>query len=763
MVVYAKSRPVETLLEHTQRLLDGLQEVRRLYGDAILERVPDSYRSVFWNALELVVKCHDLGKIHTPFQNMIRKKLKLPLLPDQDVPELPHNLLSPAFIKPLVVAFPDEIQRAIYQTIAFHHFHGVEFDYVQYTGQWKEVAEVVENDLAKVWHDRLADVTSILSLDSLRPPTPAYKRYLEPDIASKDGDLYRFYVILKGLLHRLDHSASAHLPVEEDFIAEATNCVTSYLLSKRGVALESIWQRDLVSSLSDKNVLLTASTGIGKTEFALYWLNGQKGFYTLPVRTSVNAMYDRLIETFEVQDRVGLLHSDGYFYCLEDYLLQGTSLASENAEGAQQIIRYVDLARQFAMPVTVSTADQLFPAVFKYKGYEKIYATLAYSKVIVDEIQSYNPDLAAVILRGLVEIAQLGGQFCLVTATLPPIYREYLEKHVQNLEILPPRYLPARKHKVRLELAAIDDEHTLQHIAQLHRDYKKVLIIVNTVKKAQALYRKLTDFWKRIGSDLPVSLLHSGFIYQDRREKERDILDKHISGIWITTQLVEVSLNIDFPVLITEVATIDALIQRMGRVLRFTEHNFIYDGPPNVFVCLNASGIGSIYDGEVVQKTVDVLRDKEGCLLSEIDKAGFIEGIFTRSALQGTSYYRKFCNSLQMLETGYEADTRSEAQRLFRSITNLNVIPCEVYHQYTRNIGEALAMLENKEASRKEASRLEKFRALATLKGVSVSVPIYKVRKATLSPLKKHDLFLITMRYTKELGLEPAREIENIF
>jgi len=758
MVVYAKSNPPETLTEHTERLLDGLAALRRIYGDAILSRVPDIYRSIFWEALELVVKCHDLGKIHTPFQNAIRKRLKLPLLPETDAQELPHNLLSPAFIKSAVMHFPKDVQRAIYQAIAFHHsHHGVEFDYVQYTGQWKDVIEVVERDLTNVWRDRLAEPVSDLALDRMDVPTPAYKPYLVPPIAPRDGDVYRFYVLLKGLLHRLDHSASAHLLVEEDSLSEPVNHVTAYLIRK-SVALESIWQKDVALSLSDKNVILTASTGIGKTEFALYWLNGQKGFYTLPVRTSVNAMYDRMIDTFEAEDRIGLLHSDGYFYCLEDYFLQHTPLADENKEGATLSLHYVDTARQLAMPLTVSTADQLFPAVFKYKGYEKIYATLAYSKVIVDEIQSYNPDLATVILRGLVEIAQLGGQFCVVTATLPPIYREYLEKHAPNLEVLPSKYLSAQKHKVKLEPHAIDDENTLQHIVRLCRAYKKVLIIVNTVRKAQALYRKLTDLQKRTRDDLPISLLHSGFIYQDRREKEQKILSKHATGVWITTQLAEVSLNIDFPVLLTELATIDALIQRMGRILRFTKHDFMYNGPPNVFVYLKASGIGSIYDGEVVQKTVDALRDKESRLLSEIDKAGFIEGIFTKSALQGTSYYRKFCNSLQMLETGYEAGTRSDAQRLFRDITNLNVIPCEVYHWYSHNIDDALERLEGK-----QVSRLEKFRALATLKGFSISVPVFKVRERTLSPLKQRDLFLLTMGYTKELGLDPSVDIENIF
>jgi len=754
MVVYAKSKPPETLAEHTQQLIDRLPTLKHLYGEVILARVPSPYRSVFWDALDLVIKCHDLGKIHTPFQNMIRKALKLPLLPDNGVPALPHNLLSPAFIWPLVETFPQDVRRAIYQAIAFHHFHGVEFDYVQYTGWWKQIFEVVEKDLALVWCERLADMVRIPALDRLGEPKRSYKHYLQPVIDLRDGELYCFYVMLKGLMHRLDHSASAHLPVEEDLLSEPESCVTNYLLAREGVTLESIWQTEPACRLSPKNVILTASTGIGKTEFALYWLNGQKGFYTLPVRTSVNAMYDRVIDTFKAEGRIGLLHSDAYFYCLEDYWRVGTLQANENEEGANQSLRQVDVARQLAMPLTVSTADQLFTAVFKYKGYEKIYATLAYAKVIIDEIQSYDPDLAAVILRGLVELAKLGGQFCIVTATLPPVYRDYLEQGVPNLEVLPPKYLAAKKHKVKIEPHAIDSGGAIEQISNLYHDHKKVLVIVNTVKKAQMLYGQLQQ---KFGRALPLSLLHSGFIYRDRRSKEVEILRSDVTGVWITTQLVEVSLNIDFPVLLTEIATIDALIQRMGRVLRFVESNFIYEGPPNIFIYENASGIGSIYDHEIVRRTVQVLREKQGASMSEEQKAEFIERIFSRSSLRGTKYLSNFRNSLSMLEGGYEAETRSEAQRLFRKISNLTAIPCGVYQSHMDEIDQSLEILETK-----SVPRLEKFRALATLRECSVSVPMFRAKRGTLTPLKKRDLFLLNMGYSPEYGLEPSVQIEDI-
>lgn len=90
----------------------------------------------------------------------------------------------------------------------------------------------------------------------------------------------------------------------------------------------------------------------------------------------------------------------------------------------------------------------------------------------------------------------------------------------------------------------------------------------NTVNYAIELYQQLQEYTDRVG------LLHSRFIRKDRKKLEQEILDfapndpnrKENHGIWISTQIVEASLNIDFDVLYTEMCSIDSLLQRMGRV-----------------------------------------------------------------------------------------------------------------------------------------------------------------------------------------------------
>ena len=69
--------------------------------------------------------------------------------------------------------------------------------------------------------------------------------------------------------------------------------------------------------------------------------------------------------------------------------------------------------------MTICTLDQIFDFVYRYKGFELKLATLSYSKVVLDEIQMYSPDLLAYVIKGLKYITNLGGKFAILTATFP--------------------------------------------------------------------------------------------------------------------------------------------------------------------------------------------------------------------------------------------------------------------------------------------------------------------------------------------------------
>ena len=114
-----------------------------------------------------------------------------------------------------------------------------------------------------------------------------------------------------------------------------------------------------------------------------------------------------------------------------------------------------------------------------------------------------------------------------------------------------------------------------------------MLVICNTVKKAQQLYKEIKQKIPEeeiSGVKNNVNLLHSSFIKKDRTKKEEAILNlgkgenETEYGLWICTQVVEASLDIDFDILITELSDLNGLFQRMGRCYRKREYDKIEIG-----------------------------------------------------------------------------------------------------------------------------------------------------------------------------------------
>jgi len=626
--ILAKSNPFKTLKEHIEEIFENyqlLKELSKKLGLNLSDRD--------WEILSKACFYHDLGKANSEFQQVIRKEKKLS--------RIPHNLLSVAFI--------EEDEELLIKLIAFHHWRDFDFDEkdisIIYKDMWNYV-EKLSKDLGRNFK-LIKEGIFIKRLNKLKEFY--YKRVDGIINIKKDSN----FIILLGLLNRIDHASSAEVKVETPPINKFK--MTKDFLFKK---TSQPWQMELLRDEDkEKNGIVVASTGMGKTEMALLWADNKKTFYTLPVRTSVDFMYKRLKRLYR-DNNIGLLHSD----------VLG-NLFMENSKAITDDLFYVyNMAKNLSYNLIVCTADQLFSATLKYLGFEKIYSTLTYSKVIIDEIQAYSPHTLAIITHGLSEISSLGGKYLIVTATLPEFIKDKIDYHFK-IEKIP----NLKKHRIKLVEEPLNSDGLRKIFSNLKDKVKKILIVCNTVRKAQDLYNSLKEF-------SPI-LLHSRFTRLDRGRKEEKITGENFTGILIATQIVEVSLDIDFDVLITEMAPIDVLIQRMGRIYRrFKTDGDFYPSEPNVYIFINdISGLGSVYESEIVKKAVNFLKDG---IISEKEKVEMVSQFYTKENLKSTHYLTKFENALEAIKY-YSVNKKSEAQEIFREICQIEAIPsvllnCEI-------------------------------------------------------------------------------------
>jgi len=750
-----KNGKKQTLKEHTGELLAGLNKLKNYYGNSL----PDDEN--FWKALILAAIFHDFGKASAPFQSKIEGE-RAPY------PEIPHNYLSPAFINRnfLREELGYTLAEALFYSIAFHHERKFEFELEDFKRALLEDLKEKEEKLEELFRELLTEI----SQEELRG---AFKKIGQKEfkfLYSKLAQLldYRnFYqklidekfkgdkrvILLKGLLHRLDHSASAGITVEVEPHRERLKKLESYLIKRaadNNLTFNGFKPFQLKGrELSGVSVLVEAPTGSGKTEFALNWLNDAKGFYTLPVRTAVNAMHQRLKEAFET---VGLLHGDRAAYYIALNLKEKEQDAEESS--LSLALENLNLSSQLAFPLTVSTADQLFSSVFKYPGFEKIYVTLAYSKTVIDEPQGYTPKTLAAMVKGIEEVSELGGKFCVMSATLYPFVKEELKKlgfeEVETEELYESSPI---KHRVKL---LEDFDYSL--ISQAVKSGKKVLVVVNTVKKAVELYRELSV------KSLPVRLLHSRFIQKDRVGLERQIFEEQKEGappvIWITTQVAEASLDVDFDILITEIAPLDALIQRMGRANR--RGRVVSPERPNIFIVLkNSDERGRVYSRALVELAREGIENWDGKLVSELMKREAVNSFYTREKLskKAPKFFREFQENLNLLKNGLQAESPAQAQSYFREVLTVPVIPRTIFDERQDEILSLVELLKDREVPFSQRlmaqTKLRGYMVNLYPNQIKVALPIYKDKRAVPVIVAQN------VNYDKKLGviLEDGRDI----
>lgn len=381
--------------------------------------------------------------------------------------------------------------------------------------------------------------------------------------------------------------------------------------------------QDIGAKISDKLVapslvIVEDAMGGGKTELAMYIASVLKErgndagiAYSLPTQATSDAMFERLQGTLanihggEGRYNCHLMHADAEMNATYKNLMV---MASEWETGAVADWWMSENRKSLLADVSVGTIDQILMSNIQVKHNCIRLFGLADKVLILDEIHCYDTYMQNLIHHLLRWCRKIGCSVIILSATLPSERREsliraYLDDDQKELHSSAPYprvtlvtpdgeieercpHMIERRSKVSVSHIANDNDLIISRLEHLIEDDGCIGVIMNTVNRCKRLCEAIRK--SHLGEKVELVFLHSLFRKGDRKEKEKMItrsLSKQAYAdgkrpkamMVIGTQIFEQSIDLDFDHLISDIAPIDLLLQRIGRM-----HRFLMMRPKNI-------------------------------------------------------------------------------------------------------------------------------------------------------------------------------------
>ncbi|MCQ1536945.1 CRISPR-associated helicase Cas3' [Methanosarcina sp. KYL-1] len=726
MVILAKKDPDETLLEHTEKALMVFKSIKDAYPEVPqVCGVPD-----FWDHLFYSIFFHDFGKAASGFQKALSGKENW---------KYRHEILSAGFVSGL--EYEDFSKEAIAMAIITHH---KDLSYLremyqtypspvgkkryfeklqELTPNFEELKEIQRKipEISKKYLgfelNKFREIGSIEEMvDSYKSAVLPYKNQLENDeLTSLHG---KYGIFLKGFLTACDHLASGG---KYGLLCGIEDMRAVYNFSE-------LRKTQSQASETKGDAFLIAPTGSGKTEASLFWSHANQNpgkykrvFYLLPYTASINAMYKRLQRDFKDSELTGIQHGKAMYYLYrsfedeEDYLIA--------TKKAKQVKNLTD---KIYRPYKIATPHQILKSMFGIRGFEQNLAEMSNALFIMDEIHAYDSHTTALILETLKILKGYQANFLIMSATLPSFLKEMFKQELgitTEISFTELELNEFTRHRVYVLKGGILDN--LDLIQKEIDDNRKVLVVCNTVAQAQNVYKLLSQEVDNSG------LIHGRFILRDREEIEAKLKNLNLL---VGTQAIEVSLDIDYDVLFSEPAPIDALVQRFGRINRKGWEAKIIK-PVYVFEQGSEKDTYVYKNQELVSKSLELLSKESILGESRIQK--LVDEVYS-NGYQGSDLA-----SLEMVKKTFpkfhskifpfmnEKENQEEFYNLYQSV---EVVPTQFKLEYLEEI-------ENKRY----------FEAMKYV--VSISIGQYKKLIHNNQIEIDSDMIFASVDYSSELGL----------
>ncbi|MBS3933336.1 MAG: CRISPR-associated helicase Cas3' [Truepera sp.] len=451
----------------------------------------------------------------------------------------------------------------------------------------------------------------------------------------------------------------------------------------RARPLQAVLER-LLEGVEDTPALflIEAPMGEGKTEAALYAhlrlqvANAHRGMYiALPTQATGNLMFERVKEflgQYGKSRRLDLQLLHGASELVEAYqkIRVRPNTPDQSDEGVEAQAWFSHRKRGLLSEYAVGTVDQALLGILPTKHQFVRLWGLGNRLVVLDEVHAYDTYTSGLIESLVRWLRALDSSVVLMSATLPKAKRESLLKAfgAQSFPGKPyPRIIRAfaGDHAPVAETFAAREQPTiavravpfeLEALAQRALEQVRsggcAACIVNTVKRAQDLYRALANN----PDGVEVYLFHARYPLEERLYRERLVKIKFgkksslgrrrpRKAILVATQVVEQSLDLDFDVMFTDLAPVDLVLQRAGRLYRHArkaEERHAHTEPVLWVAGLEGEGVPIFGDSERIYERYVLLRSHLALKdRTQIDLPGdidrLVQEVYTEPPPQGLS------------------------------------------------------------------------------------------------------------------------------